>query len=99
MENLEKLHKKVNDLVSQYEKLRQEKIATEEACAVLQDQVKALEGQVKTLQEENRRLEKSLNEKNDIALKRISRLVDKIDQFQTEMKISWQKYLNPLRLF
>jgi predicted RNase H-like nuclease (RuvC/YqgF family) len=60
----------------------------ERECLDLGKQVKSLESQLKALSTDNKRLEKSAQEMNEIALKKISRLVDKIDQCQAEMKFS-----------
>ena len=88
MDNLEKLQKRVNELVEQFEKQHQANEVVEQENNKLKEQIRTMESRIKTLLEENRHLERGLREKNEAALKRISRLVDKIDQFQTEMKIS-----------
>ena len=88
MESLDKLEQRINGLVEQFDKLATEKSRIDQENAQLKERVKALESELKTLQIENQNLDKRVTEKNEIALKRISRLVDKIDQFQTEMKIS-----------
>lgn len=88
MEQFGKLQEKINQLVAKFEKLETEKSELERDCLHLKEQVKSLETQLKNLTHVNERLEKSAREKNEIALKRISKLVDKIDQFQSEMKFS-----------
>ena len=88
MESFDKLEAKVTELVEKFDKVQSErnKLATE--CTQLREQIKSLEVELKRLGDDNVRLEKAFSNNNDVALKRISRLVDKIDQFQTELKIS-----------
>ena len=88
MNPLEKLQSKVADLVSKFEQLEAEKTTTEVECQQLSKKISALEQEIRILNTENVKLAKSLQSTNEVALKRISRIVDKIDQFQTELKIS-----------
>ncbi len=88
MSNLEKLQTKVTELVAKYETLQAEKTSLEVECHQLQNQIKALEQKARTLTAENSQLSKALQNTNDVALKRISKIVDKIDQVQAELKIS-----------
>lgn len=88
MNPLEKLQSKVADLVSKFEQLEAEKTTIEVECHQLRKRISALEHEIWTLNAENAKLSKSLQSTNEVALKRISRIVDKIDQFQTELKIS-----------
>ena len=84
----EKLQHRLDDLLNKFERLKAEKLDVEQGYLQLKEQVKTLEARVKTLQDDNKRMEKSLDERGEAALKKISRLVDKIDQFQSEMKFS-----------
>ncbi|MBK7091001.1 MAG: hypothetical protein IPH59_04655 [bacterium] len=88
MNPLEKLQSKVADLVSKFEQLEAEKTTIEVECQQLRKRIAALEHEIRGLNAENAKLTKSLQSTNEVALKRISRIVDKIDQFQTELKIS-----------
>ena len=88
MNPLEKLQSKVAELVSKFEQLEAEKTTTEVECQQLRKRITALEQEVRALNAENVKLCKSLQSTNEVALKRISRIVDKIDQFQTDLKIS-----------
>jgi len=88
MSNLEKLQSKVTELVAKFETLQAEKTSLEAECSELRSQVKALEGRTRALASENGQLTKALQATNDVALKRISKIVDKIDQVQAELKIS-----------
>ncbi len=88
MSNLEKLQTKVTELVAKYETLQAEKTSLEVECHELQSQIKALEQKTRALTAENSQLSKALQNTNDFALKRISKIVDKIDQVQAELKIS-----------
>jgi DUF438 domain-containing protein len=56
--------------------------------AQLRERLSGLESELKLLSQDGNRLEKQTREKQEAALKRISRLVDKIHQFQSEMKLS-----------
>ncbi len=88
MESFDKLEAKVSQLVDEFDKVQSERRKLESECEKLRERVKALEEDVKRLSDENLRLEKIHTSNNDMALKRITKLVDKIDQFQTELKIS-----------
>ena len=88
MNPLEKLQSKVADLVSKFEQLEAEKTTIEVECQQLRKRIAAWEHEIRGLNAENAKLTKSLQSTNEVALKRISRIVDKIDQFQTELKIS-----------
>lgn len=88
MNPLEKLQSKVADLVSKFEQLEAEKTTTEVECQQLRKRITGLEQEIRALNAENAKLSKSLQTTNEVALKRISRIVDKIDQFQTDLKIS-----------
>ena len=88
MNPLEKLQSKVADLVSKFEQLEAEKTTMAVECQQLRKRIAALEHEIGGLNSENAKLTKSLQSTNEVALKRISRIVDKIDQFQTELKIS-----------
>ena len=99
IEKLDILQTKINDLLAKFEEQQNQKKQIEQDYTHLKEQFKALESQMQTMALENKRLEKDLQERNDAALKRISKLVDKIDQFQSEMKFSWQDSLNRLTSF
>jgi hypothetical protein len=73
MENLDKLQTRVKDILEQYKNW---------------SRLSGLESELKLLSQDGNRLEKQSREKQEAALKRISRLVDKIHQFQSEMKLS-----------
>jgi predicted nucleic acid-binding Zn-ribbon protein len=88
IEKLDILQTKINDLLAKFEEQQNQKKQIEQDYTHLKEQFKALESQMQTMALENKRLEKDLQERNDAALKRIGRLVDKIDQFQSEMKFS-----------
>ncbi len=88
MNPLEKLQSKVTELVAKYEEIEAEKTLVEVECQELKKRISGLESEIRALNTENSRLSKSLQATNEVALKRISRIVDKIDQFQTELKIS-----------
>lgn len=88
MNPLEKLQSKVADLVAKYEQIEAEKVTVEVECQRLRKQISSLEHEIRNLNAENAKLSKSLQATNEVALKKISRIVDKIDQFQTELKIS-----------
>lgn len=88
MSNLEKLQSKVTELVAKFETLQAEKTSLEVECGELRSQLKVLEGRARALTTENGQLSKALQATNGVALKRISKIVDKIDQVQAELKIS-----------
>ena len=75
-------------LVEKFDQVQTERYELETECTKLRERVRKLEQDLKKLGDDNLRLEKAFNTNNDMALKRISKLVDKIDQFQTELKIS-----------
>jgi cell division septum initiation protein DivIVA len=88
MENLDKLQTKVKDILEQYQKLETAHLQLKKENAQLRERLSGLESELKTLSQGSNRLEKQTREKQEAALKRISRLVDKIHQFQSEMKLS-----------
>lgn len=88
MNPLEKLQSKVAELVTKFEYLEAEKTMVDVECLELRKKVSSLEQEIRVLTAENAKLTKSLQATNDTALKRISKIVDKIDQFQSELKIS-----------
>jgi len=88
MENLDKLQTKVKDILEQYQKLESAHLQLKKENAQLRERLSGLEAELKGLSQGNSRLEKQSREKQEAALKRISRLVDKIHQFQSEMKLS-----------
>ncbi len=88
MNPLEKLQSKVTELVAKYELIEAEKTEVEVECESLRKRISALETEIRMLNNENSKLSKLLQATNEVALKRISKIVDKIDQFQTELKIS-----------
>ncbi len=88
MSGLEKLQSKVTELVAKFENTVAEKTELEVECAELRAGVKSLELRIKALTAENAQLTKALQTTNDVALKRISKIVDRIDQAQAELKIS-----------
>ncbi len=88
MNPLEKLQSKVTELVAKFELIEAEKTQVEVECQGLRKRISALEQEIRTLNSENLKLSKSLQATNEGALKRISKIVDKIDQFQSELKIS-----------
>ena len=88
MESFDKLESKVMQLVEKFDQVQTERYELETECTKLRERVRKLEQDLKKLGDDNLRLEKAFNTNNDMALKRISKLVDKIDQFQTELKIS-----------
>lgn len=88
MENLDKLQTKVKDILEQYQKLESAHLQLKKENAQLRERLSGLESELKSLSQDGNRLEKQSREKQEAALKRISRLVDKIHQFQSEMKLS-----------
>jgi predicted nuclease with TOPRIM domain len=88
MKTFDRLEAKVGELVERFDQISQERSKLESECSQLRDRVKSLEVELKRLGDDNLRLEKAINSNNEMALKRVSRLVDKIDQFQTSFKIS-----------
>ena len=88
MENLDKLQTKVKDILEQYQKLESAHLQLKKENAQLRERLSGLEAELKLLSQGGNRLEKQSREKQEAALKRISRLVDKIHQFQSEMKLS-----------
>jgi predicted nuclease with TOPRIM domain len=88
MNSLEKLQAKVTELVAKFETIQAEKTELEVECAQLREQAKGFEQRIRTLTSENGQLSKALQTTNDAALKRISKIVDRIDQVQAELKIS-----------
>ena len=88
MENLDKLQTKVKDILEQYQKLESAHLQLKKENAQLRERLSGLEAELKLLSQGSNRLEKQSREKQEAALKRISRLVDKIHQFQSEMKLS-----------
>jgi cell division protein FtsB len=88
MENLDKLQTKVKDILEQYQKLESAHLQLKKENAQLRERLSGLETELKTLSQGSNRLEKQTREKQEAALKRISRLVDKIHQFQSEMKLT-----------
>lgn len=88
MESFDKLEKKVTELVERFDAIQNERNRLDSECTELRERVKSLEAELKKLGDDNIRLEKAFNANNDLAVKRISRLVDKIDHFQSDLKIS-----------
>ncbi|MCX6830664.1 MAG: cell division protein ZapB [candidate division Zixibacteria bacterium] len=88
MENLDKLQTRVKDILEQYKKLESAYLELKKENAQLRERLSGLESELKLLSQDGNRLEKQSREKQEAALKRISRLVDKIHQFQSEMKLS-----------
>lgn len=88
MENLDKLQARVKDVLEQYKKLESAHSELKKENAQLREKLGSLESELKLLSQGSSRLEKRTREKQEAALKRISRLVDKIHQFQSEMKLS-----------
>ncbi len=88
MENLDKLQTRVKDILEQYKKLESAHLELKKENAQLRERLGSLESELKLLSQDSNRLEKQTREKQEAALKRISRLVDKIHQFQSEMKLS-----------
>jgi cell division protein FtsB len=88
MENLDKLQTKVKDILEQYQKLESAHLQLKKENAQLRERLSGLEAELKLLSQGSNRLEKQSREKQEAALKRITRLVDKIHQFQSEMKLS-----------
>jgi len=88
MENLDKLQTRVKEILEQYKKLESTHLELKKENAQLRERLSGLEAELKGLSQGNSRLEKQSREKQEAALKRITRLVDKIHQFQSEMKLS-----------
>ncbi len=88
MEPLDKLQTRIKDILEQYKKLEAAHSELRKENAQLRDRLSTLEAELKSLSQGSGRLEKQSREKQEAALKRISRLVDKIHQFQSEMKLS-----------
>lgn len=88
MENLDKLQTRVKDILEQYRKLESAHTELKKENAQLRERLSGLESEIKTLTQSSNRLEKQSREKQEAALKRITKLVDKIHQFQSEMKLS-----------
>ena len=88
MENLDKLQTRVKDILEQYQKLESAHLQLKKENAQLRERLSGTEAELKLLSQGGNRLEKQSREKQEAALKRISRLVDKIHQFQSEMKLS-----------
>ena len=88
MENLDKLQTKVKDILEQYQKLESAHLQLKKENAQLRERLSGLEAELKLLSQGSNRVEKQSREKQEAALKRITRLVDKIHQFQSEMKLS-----------
>jgi uncharacterized coiled-coil DUF342 family protein len=88
MENLDKLQARVKDVLEQYKKLESAHSELKKENTQLREKLGTLESELKLLSQGSNRLEKQTREKQEAALKRISRLVDKIHQFQSEMKLS-----------
>lgn len=88
MENLDKLQTRVKDILEQYKKLESAHAELKKENAQLRERLSGLESEIKTLTQSSSRLEKQSREKQEAALRRITKLVDKIHQFQSEMKLS-----------
>ncbi len=88
MENLDRLQGKVKDLLEQHKKLEASYSELKKENAQLRERLSSLESEMKAVTKSGSRLEKEAREKQEAALKRISKLVDKIHQFQSEMKLS-----------
>lgn len=88
MENLDKLQTRVKEILEQYQKLESAHLQLKKENTQLRERLSGLEAELKLLSQGSGRLEKQSREKQEAALKRISRLVDKIHQFQSEMKLS-----------
>jgi cell division protein FtsB len=88
MENLDKLQTRVKDILEQYKKLESAHAELKKENLQLRERLNGLESEIKTLSQGSNRLEKQSREKQEAALKRITKLVDKIHQFQSDMKLS-----------
>jgi predicted RNase H-like nuclease (RuvC/YqgF family) len=88
MDTLAKLKERLDKLLEQYEKLevRNEELRAENKD--LRAKLIELEQEVSVLNADKARFEKQLGEKNEAAARRISRLVETIDQLQSEMEFS-----------
>ena len=99
MESLERLKDKLDRLIASYELLqgRNDKLRNENQD--LKNKIAELEKEVARFSAEKSKADKHIGEKNEVAIRRISRLVEKIDQLQSEIEFSWQVYYNSLDLF
>jgi cell division protein FtsB len=88
MENLDKLQSRVKEILEEYKQLESAHNDLKKENAQLRNRLGSLESEIKTLSQGSSRLEKQSREKQEAALKRITKLVDKIHQFQSEMKLS-----------
>jgi predicted nuclease with TOPRIM domain len=88
MDTLESLKTKIDRILEKQEQLLLEKEAMERKNSELQDEITALRSRLAKLTSENGQLQGELSERNQTALKRINRLVEKIDLLQGEMKFS-----------
>jgi chromosome segregation ATPase len=88
MENLDRLQTKVKDILEQYKKLESAHRELKAENAQLRERLVSLESELRSHSQDKERIGKQSRDKQEAALKRISKLVDKIHQFQSEMKLS-----------
>lgn len=88
MDTLEKLKGKLDQLLRRYEKLEAVNKDLRTENNELRARIADLEKKAKLLSDSKGKAEKQLGEANEAAVKRISRLVEKIDQLQSELEFS-----------
>jgi cell division septum initiation protein DivIVA len=88
METLEKLQSKLNRLLTHYEDARADNERLLRENQDLKKQLKAAGAAIAELKRQNKVIEKTAAEKNQGAVKRISKLVERIEELQGEIEFS-----------
>lgn len=88
MKNLDKLQERVERLVDACQELETQKAEIARENEHLREQLTELQTNVRRAKSDSGKTEKTLRSKNQTALKRISGIVDRIDQLQSEIEFS-----------
>ena len=88
MNNLDKLQERVERLVDACRELETQKAEIAKENEDLRKQLTELQANVRRAKNDSGKTEKTLRSKNQTALKRISGIVDRIDQLQSEIEFS-----------
>lgn len=88
MNRLEQLKEKLDQIIVKYEALMQERDRLKAANAQLGEELHEAQDRLKELERQQGRTDSRSREKNAGAVRRISKLVDKIERLQGEIDFS-----------